>query len=453
MSAKTTQTRMTEGPIARQLTAFALPLLAASLIQLLYNTVDLIFVGRILGREAAAAVGASTLLVTCMVHFFVGISVGTGVVAATCFGGRRHAELRTTIHTAIGLALFGGAALTVIGIAFAPTFLRWLRTPEDILALATTYIRIYFLSLLSMLGYNFASGVIRALGNSRAPMIYQLIGGLSNVAGNALFIWVLGWGVRGAALATVLSQTVAMTLAVRHLLRLPAEYRLEPRRIRVDWGKTKEILAIGVPSGIQAMVITFSNLIVQFHINRLGVASIAAFTAHFKVENLVWLPTTAFGQAAMTFTGQNIGAGKLDRVRRGVRTAIGLGLAVTVGLSLFIMAFSRQAIGLFVNEPEVIEIGRRVLMLTVPLYFLYLFIEVLSNVIRGAGKALPPMLVIMFCICGLRILLLTVFGPWIDSAAQVALVYPVTWLATVVALTIYYRKGGWIPPNLRGREA
>ena len=220
MSAATSQTRMTEGPIARQLALFALPLLATSLIQQLYNTVDLIFVGQLLGKEAAAAVGASTLLVTCMVNFFIGISLGAGIVAATCFGGRRFAELRAAVHTAMGLALFGGAALTVIGIAFAPTFLRWLHTPADILALAATYIRIYFLSLLSMLGYNFASGIIRALGNSRAPMLYQLYGGLCNVAANALFIWALGWGVRGAALATVLSQSVAMASTAHALIAL-----------------------------------------------------------------------------------------------------------------------------------------------------------------------------------------------------------------------------------------
>ena len=254
---------------------------------------------------------------------------------------------------------------------------------------------------------------------------------------------------RGAAFATVLSQTAAMALAVRHLMLLPAEYRLEPRRIRIDRAKAREILAIGVPSGIQALVITFSNLIVQLHINRLGVAVIAAFTAHFKVENFVWLPTVAFGQAAQTFTGQNIGAGQLRRVRQGVRVGLGLGLAVTMGISLVILLFSRQAIGLFVAEPEVTAIGSRVIAITVPFYWLYLILEVLACTIRGAGKALPPMLIILFCICGLRIALLTAFGPWIDSATDVALVYPVTWLATVAALVIYYRKGGWVPKGLR----
>lgn len=440
---------MTEGPIVKQLILFALPLLATSLIQQLYNTVDLIFVGQLLGKEAAAAVGASSLLVACMVGFFTGISVGTGVVAAKCFGGERFADLHKTIHTAIGIAIFGGAVLTALGIIFAPIFLRWLNTPEDILALATSYIRIYFLSLISLIIYNFSAGILRALGNSKAPMMYQLIGGLSNVAANTIFIWLLDMGVQGAAIATVISQSVAMVLAVRHLMNLPGEYQFQFRKIHVDLSKAKEILAIGIPSGIQAMVITLSNLILQAYINRLGVNDIAAFTAYFKVELFIYLPIIAFGQAATTFTGQNIGAKKLDRVKRGLKAGILVGLLTTVALSATMLMLSDQAFGLFVPEPEVIAIGGQIIAVTFPLYFLYLIMEVLSSTIRGAGKALPPMIIILTCVCGLRILLLTLFGSQLETASDIAVIYPITWAATALSMFIYYKKENWVPADLK----
>lgn len=443
------QRDMTKGPIARQLILFALPLLATSLIQQLYNTVDLIFVGQILGKEAAAAVGASSLLVTCMVGFFTGISVGMGVVAAKAFGGSRYGDLQKTIHTAMGIALFGGAVLTAVGIVFAPVFLAWLDTPADILELATTYIRLYFVSLISMIAYNFAAGILRALGNSRSPMLYQLIGGLSNVAANTLFIWILDMGVKGAAIATVISQSVAMLLAVWHLCNLPGNYALELKKIRIELGKTKEILVIGVPSGIQAMVITLSNLIVQAHINGLGVNDIAAFTAYFKVELFIYLPIMAFGQAATTFTGQNIGAGRLDRVRRGFRVGVLVGLLTVVSLSAVLLLLSDFAFGLFVPEAEVIAIGGQIVSVTFPLYFLYLLMEMLSSTIRGAGQAMPPMVIILVCVCGLRILLLTLLDPWIAAASDIAIVYPITWAVTVLALFGYYKTNRWVPKRLK----
>ncbi|EHQ89621.1 putative efflux protein, MATE family [Desulfosporosinus youngiae DSM 17734] len=431
---------MTEGAIGKQLILFALPLLAGSLIQQLYNTVDLIFVGQLLGKEAAAAVGASSLLITCMVGFFTGMSVGSGIVAAKCFGVGNYRELGRIIHTGVAIGVFGGALLMAVGYIFAPVFLRWLNTPEDIFIQATGYIRIYFLSLIPLVGYNIGAGILRALGDSKSPMIYQLVGGLTNVAANALFICLLGWGVKGSALASLIAQGLAAALVFFHLSRLDEAYRLRPRQIRIDRTAGGQILAVGIPAGIQAMVITLSNLIVQYNINSLGVDSIAAFTAYFKVELFIYLPIMAYGQAATIFTGQNFGAGKLERVKRGTRVSLWAGIITTVVLSGLVLIFARQAFALFSNDAGVIELGRKLAFTTFPFYFIYLVMEVLAASIRGTGKALPPMLIILTNICILRIALLSIMTVIAPGIRGIAIVYPITWASTALCMFVYYRR-------------
>ena len=289
---------LTEGVIWKQVLLFAAPLFAASLIQQLYNTVDLMFVGHFLGTNAAAAVGAGSLLTTLLIGFFTGLSVGIGVLSARAFGAGDHKDLQQTIHTAAGVAVIGGLLLMVIGVAFAPVFLRWLNTPESILKLGIVYMRIYFVSIPSSICYNISSGILRATGNSRSPMLFQLVGGITNVFANWVLIVLIPLGVAGVALATLFSSTIPAVICVRALTRLPDEYRLEIRKIRITPSKLKSIFLIGIPNGIQAMVITLSNLIVQANINSLDVTSIAAFTCYFKLENFVYLPIMAFGQAA-----------------------------------------------------------------------------------------------------------------------------------------------------------
>lgn len=288
---------LTRGPIGKQLTAFALPLFAGSLIQLLYNTVDLMFVGRILGAEASAAVGASSLIVTCILGVFTGLSVGVGVAAAKAVGSGDTGKLKDIIRTAAGLTCLLALVFTVLGFLMAPMCLRWMRTPEEILPSAVGYLRLYLLSLISIVSYNIGSGILRALGNTRSPMLYQLFGGIANLLGNTLLIYCLNWGVQGAALATACSQGLAALLTVGHLCRMKTEYRLRLGQMKLDKAICKAFLAVGIPSAVQSVVITLSNLIVQSHINVLGVDSIAAVTAYFKVENFIYLPIMAFGQA------------------------------------------------------------------------------------------------------------------------------------------------------------
>ncbi len=281
---------LTKGPIGRQLVLFALPLFGSSLIQQLYHTVDLMFVGKLLGKEASAAVGASSMLVTCILCFFTGMGAGVGIAVSQAFGAAKEGELRRIIHNGAGLTLLGAVLFAAFGWGFAPVFLQWIHTPENIIPQAILYIRIYFLSLLSIISYNIASGILRALGNSRSPMLYQLWGGIANIIGDWFFMAVLQMGVSGAAIATLFSQSVAAVLTVRHLYDLPESYALRLHKIELNGVICKRIFSVGIPAAIQSLIISLSNVIIQARINTLGIDSMAAFVAYFKVENFIYLP-------------------------------------------------------------------------------------------------------------------------------------------------------------------
>ena len=437
---------LTQGPIGKQLFAFALPLFAGSLIQLLYNTVDLMFVGRILGADASAAVGASSLIVTCILGIFTGLSVGVSVSAAKAVGSGDTGKLKDIICTAAGMTCLLALAFTVLGLLMAPMCLRWMRTPKEILPSAVGYLRLYLLSLISIVSYNIGSGILRALGNTRSPMLYQLFGGIANLLGNTVFIDFLNWGVQGAALATACSQGLAAFLTVRHLCIMKTEYRLRLGKMRLDKTICKQFLSVGIPSAVQSVVITLSNLIVQTHINALGVDSIAAFTAYFKVENFIYLPIMAFGQACSTFTSQNIGAAQVERVKRGVNTSLLLGVAVTAGTSALTLVFSRFAFGLFARDASVVDLGVQIAWVAYPFYFVYVFLEVYASAIRGTGKALPAMGIIVVNMCLVRTCVLKGILRFQPSVVGVAAVYPITWVCTAVCLYLYYRSDRWIPP-------
>ena len=451
LSLKSGTTSLTEGPIAPSLIAFAVPLLLGSLIQQLYSTVDLMFVGKLIGRDASAAVGSSGLMVTCIVGFFTGLSVGVGVIAGQAAGRRDDRALRRVIHTAAGFTALMAVAFLALGQLLAVPVLRAMHTPEDIMIQAVAYLRIYLLSLPAIVTYNVGTGVIRALGNSRSPMLYQLIGGIGNVIVDALFIAVLKWGVQGAALATACTQTLAAALALHHLCTLEAPYRLQLRRARVEWDVCRDILAVGIPAAIQAIVITLSNVVVQANINLLGVDSIAAFTAYFRLENFIYFPIMAFGAACSTFVSQNVGAGQIHRARQGVKLSLAMGVAVTLAIAAVTLLLGRTLFGLFSSDDEVIRLGLTIIRVTFPLYFVYVFLEVFGGAIRGAGKALPTMVIILVNMCAVRICVLMLIMRWRPMVSGVAWVYPVTWVCTALCLFVYYKTNRWVPEDLRER--
>jgi putative MATE family efflux protein len=446
MSAKST--KLTQGSVGKNIVFFALPLLVSGFLQQLYHTVDLVFVGRFVGVEAAAAVGASTLMVVCVIGLFMGLSVGAGVVAAMYFGAGDYQRLGQVIHSSMAVTLVGGAASILFGYFMAPICLGWFNTPPDIMPLATTYVRIYFCGLISIVVYNIGTGLIRALGDSKTPMVYLFFGGLLNVAANFWFVYFLGWGVKGSALATVLSTSFTAAMVIIYLVRWPESYGLRLKKLRVDWTELKKVLYIGIPAAFQSVLITLSNIIVQYHINSLGVTPIAAFTAYFKVENVIYLPILAFGQTMTTFAGQNVGARKFLRVKEGAKTALAMGVCLISILSLMAITMAREIFGLFYRDLEVITLGQELVAITFPFYFLYVVLEVLGGTIRGAGKPFPPTLIVLASLCLVRTGLLEIITIFNNTPQGVVMVYPLTWACAAAGLILYYLKANWLKGDL-----
>lgn len=434
---------LTQGNISGQLIRFALPLLIGALIQQLYSTVDMMFVGKVLGTEAAAAVGSSGMIVTCVVAFFTGLSVGVGVVVGKTAGGKDEDRLKRVIGCSAALTLIMGVGFLVVGVALAPTLLRLMNVPDDIFAQALTYIRIYLCSVLSIVCYNVGTGVLKALGDSKTPTIYQLMGGIANVIGNYFFIVVLDLGVAGAAMTTLLSQTFAAILTVSRLFRLPEAYKLKIGRIKLEKELSKEILGVGIPSAVQSIMMSLSNAIVQSNINSLDTISIAAFAAYYKVENILYYPIMAVAQACSAFVSQNIGANHIDRAKDGTKISIKLGVAITLCIELIVCFGAKFAFSLFSSDPAVIQLGSIVARTAYPFYFIYVFLEVYSASIRGAGKAMPTMIIMIINMCFVRLGALLLMMHLFHSAPGVAWVYPITWFTTASCMFAYYKSGKW----------
>lgn len=430
---------LTKGSIGKSLLFFLLPILISSLIQQLYSTVDLIFIGIFCGTESTAAIGASNLIITCLIGFFNGMAVGTNVVAAHIYGQENESDLKKVINIVFISGTIGGAILMFIGMFFAPTFLRLMNTPVSIMDIAVRYLRIYMMSMISIVLYNLCSGILRALGDSKSPMIFQIIGGSTNIISDIIFIGFFKMGVEGAAIGTFLSQTLASILFIIHICRHTSKVNFNISFKNFDNKLFNRILIIGVPAGIQSIVITLSNIIIQSNINGFGVDAIAAFTAYFKIEMIIYLPILALGQAVVSFVGQNYGAKQYDRIKEGVKYSIIYSVIVTIIVSSLIMLTSSFFVGLFTQNSEVISIGTRIIRTSFPFYFLYAILECLSCLIRGKGKSIPPMIITLFSFCGIRIVfLIYILSKWYDLKS-IAISYPVSWAIAVLLTSLYVK--------------
>ena len=436
---------LTHGPIARKLLLFALPLLGASLIQQLYTTVDILFVSNYLGTEASAAVGASVLLNSALVNLFTGISIGAGVVIAQAFGRKDEVQLSKSIHTSMMLGLIGGVLLTVIGEFSGSAFLNAVNTPASIFQDALDYVQVFFLGLTFMLVFNMAAGVMRALGNSQTPMLIQLVCGIIHVVTNYLFITYMNNGVLAVAWSSVLSQVLSAIIAVYYLLH---DGVISIPKLAVDRPLMREIIRIGLPAGLQGVVVTLSNVFVQYFINGFDVVAIAAFTAYYRIELLFYMPLVALGQAMMTFTGQNVGARLYDRVKSGLRTTLIFGVGYSLVLAAILLYFGRETFGVFYSDPAVIDMGVTIIWVSFPFYFFYVFLEVFADTLRGGGLSDVPMYIVLFNQCLLRTAILFGFMQLAHDIRLLVAVYPISWGATGAMLYWYYRKGTWMtqPP-------
>lgn len=428
---------LTQGNILKGFFLFALPLFLGSLFQLLYGTVDLLFVGNFLGKTDAAAVGASSILVTCLVGLLTGVSVGSGVVLAQLWGGRKLKEADICIKNALFLSVVGGILLTALGLLLSEPALVLLHTPESIMPHALLYIRIYLFSVTAMILYNMSAALLRAMGDSRTPFLVLAVGGILNVGMDAWFIIVMKSGIAGAAAATMISQSFT---AIVLLIRLFRQNQLLKKHWKIDRDMMFRILGVGLPLGIQSMILTVSNLFVQYYINGFGENAIAAFTVYFKVENLIYLPVMAFGQAMVTFTGQNIGAGNIERIRKGAIICNIFAAAVIMGISAAVLCLGRPILNIFCGEEEVIVEGLKIIRTTFPFYFVYAILEVTGGIVRGNKKTMQSMAIVIVNLCVIRVLLLKIFTEHFHSIRAVAAVYPVTWVLAALSFVLYYYR-------------
>ena len=439
-----------DGVIWKQLLIFFFPILLGTFFQQLYNTADAIIVGKYVGKEALAAVGGATgNLINLIVGFFVGLSSGATVIISQFFGGRREQEVSAAVHTAAALALAGGLVLSVLGIMFSPTLLRWMGTPEDVMGHAVTYIRIYFAGMIPNLIYNIGSGVLRAVGDSRRPLYFLICACMVNILLDVLLVLGLEMGVAGAALATIFSQAVSAVLVVLTLARSNYAYRLELRKIRFHMDLLGRIVRIGLPAGLQSVMYSLSNVIIQASVNGFGTDILAAWTAYGKLDGLYWMTVNAFGVAITTFVGQNFGAQRYDRVKKSVRACLGMTVLATAIISTVLLLFGETLYRLFSDDSEVIRLGLVILRLLVPTYLTYICIEVLAGAVRGAGDSLIPTLITLCGVCLLRVVWVMAIAPAYNSITFMLLSYPITWSITSLLFIGYYLKGGWLKRCIR----
>jgi len=436
---------ITEGVIWKQLLIFFFPILLGTFFQQLYNTADAMIVGKFVGKEALAAVGGATGNLTgLLVGFFVGLSSGATVILSQFFGGRKHQEVSDTVHTAAAMALAFGAFLTIFGYTMSPTILRWMGTPENIMNDAVTYIRIYFIGMIPNLIYNIGSGVLRAVGDSRRPLYFLIVSTMTNIVLDVILVVGFEMGVAGAGLATILSQAVSAVLVVMTLMRSHTIYRLEARKIRFHGQIFAKVIRIGLPAGLQSVMYSMSNVVVQTSVNAFGTDVLAGWTSYSKLDGLFWMIVGAFGVSITTFVGQNFGARRYDRMKKSVLVCMGMTAGATVALSALLILFGPYAFRLFSDDAAVIAKGMEILHLLAPTWLLYISIEILSGAVRGAGDSLRPTLFTLFGVCLLRVSWLTLIAPRIGTLAAVAVCYPITWTITSALFIVYYLRGRWL---------
>ena len=441
---QTDRNALTEGGIWKKLLFFALPILLGNIFQQMYNTADALIVGRFLDEAALAAVTSSGSLIFMMVGFFNGIAMGAGVVIAKYFGAKDERGVSLAVHTDVAFGLVAGVVLTVLGVAFTPTILRWMKTPENVLPNSIIYFRIYFCGAIFVVMYNIFVGILQAVGDSKHPLFYLICSSLLNVVLDLLFVGGFHWGVWSAALATTISQGASVALCLIRLTKYETPYQLHPRLIRFHLPTLKNVIRFGLPSGVQNSIIAFANLVVQSNINTFGAAAMAGCGSYSKVEGFAFLPITCFAMALSTFVGQNLGARQYDRVKKGVRFGIlcSVVLAELMGVAIFFLG--PHLIALFNSTPDVVDFGTRQAKLEAFAYFLLAFSHCIAGIMRGAGKAMVPMFTMLVSWCLVRITYITVVIRYIPKIEVVFSAYPLTWFISSVIFLIYFLKADWL---------
>lgn len=435
---------ITEGVIWKQLLSFFFPILLGTFFQQMYNTVDTIVVGRFVGTQALAAVGATAPLISLLNGFFIGLSSGATVLISQFCGANDRRGIHNALHTGVGLAVLLGLMITALGFGAGAQILRMAKTPENCFADAVLYTRIYFLGAVASMVYNMGSGILRAMGDSRRPTIFLMVTCVVNVMLDVLLVVVIPMGILGAALATILSQTASAVLVLVVLARLPEDIRLHARQIRLDSRLVRRILVIGVPAGLQFVTFDLANLLIQSGVNSFGSNMVAAFTAYGKADALTWMISGAFGVSITTFVGQNFGAQKYDRIRKSVWICLGMSVTLIGSLAGVIVLLRHYILGIFSADPEVIRLGSYIMLWTVPFNCVLTPMEVFGGAMRGVGNSLLPTSITSVCICLFRVIWLATVVTRFHTVEMLLVVYPISWVLTSVVFTVVYLRGNWL---------
>ena len=431
--------QITEGIIWQQLLLFFFPIVFGTFFQQLYNTIDTVIVGQFVGKAALASVGGSaTQLINLVVGFFTGLSSGASVVIAQFFGAKDERSVKESLHTAYAFSILGSIVISALGIGLAPQLLRWMNTPEELLADSTLYLRIYFAGILFVFIFNVGSSILRAVGDSKNPLYYLIACCFINIFLDLLFVIVFHLGVAGVAYATFLSQAISALLVTHKLMTSHSILTLKIRDIRLHKNVLKSQLWIGLPAGFQSVMYSISNVIIQAALNRFGTDTVAAWSAYGKLDAIFWMVSGAIGISITTFVGQNYGARKYDRVHKSVRICLGIDSIISVILIVFLMLFRVPLFRLFTQDPSVIRIGSDMLALITPCYIFFVFIEVLAGALRGMGDVMIPTLITLLGVCVLRLIWIAVVLQISPTVNTIIYSYPATWIATAVLFIIYY---------------
>ena len=431
--------RITNGVIWKEMLVFFLPLALGSLVQQLYNTVDAIIIGRFVGKEALAAVGGPAMTFSfIIISVFTGLSAGVTVIIAQHYGAEDRKSLHRALHTAYAFGLISSVLITAMGLLISPGMLRMMQTPDELMAPSLVYLNIYFGGVTATILYNMGSSIMRAVGDSRRPLIYLVVCSILNIILDLIFVIVLHLGIAGASIATVLSQAVSAVLVTRSLMHSYDLFALRLRDIRIDRKMLRSQLRIGIPGGLQSLTYGFTNIIIQASINSFGTDTIAAWAAYGKLDIIFWACSSSFGVAVTTFCGQNYGAGKFERVFRSVRTAFAMSFTICGSILLVIYFFAPQLFSLFVTDQVVINIGIIMVHYMVPCYVCGIVIEVFSGALRGLGDVKWPTVFTLGGILGVRLPWLLFLVPAHHTLQMAILSYPAAWVGTLSCLIPYY---------------
>ena len=456
---------MTEGSILRHMLTFAFPLLLGNIFQQLYNMVDTWVVGNYVSNEAFAAVGSVGSVVNMLIGFFGGLSTGAGAVISQYFGAHREDEVRRTVHTAMIMTVALGVVFTAIGILMTPMMLTFMNTPAEVREEASVYLTIYFAGILGLMIYNMGAGILRAVGDSQRPLYFLVTSAVINTVLDLVFVLAFGMGVEGVALATIIAQGVSAILVIITLMRSPSCVRLILGELRLDFSILKKIVCIGFPAGIQVAITAFSNVFVQSYINGFGEDGMSGWTAYNKIDQVVLLPMQSIALSSTTFVAQNLGSKKTDRAKRGVTTALCLGIGVTAILMIPVMIFAPDLIAFFNNKAEVVEIGALFLRFSTPFYVLCCYNQIYAGALRGGGNSRAPMIIMLSSFVVFRQVALYLVSsflvPYLSTVTVIteharmiitAMAYPAGWLLASVLLAIYYHRVGFRKGRVVGND-